>query len=382
MADRTAGLAGVDAIDAHRGLFAGRRIGLVANAASVDRELIPTWQRLEAAAGAPPVRLFAPEHGISGIAAPGEALEDGHDPASGLPVVALYGPRDRPEPHHLSDLDVLVFDLPDAGCRAFTYLSTLLRLCVVAAQAGIPLVVLDRPNPVGGEIEGGGVAPGAEAFVAAYDLPLRHGLTLGEIARLYCAEQRLPVPEVVPCAGWRRQAADPAAAWIAPSPNLPTPTSALAYCGTVLIEGTALSEGRGTTRPFTIIGAPGLDGAGLAARLRDRDLPGLRVRPVAFRPTASKHADLDCAGVELHIHDRASYRALPVVLEILAHLRDTQPELIGATEFLDCLAGGARMRDWCASAGAAPADLIAEWSAGHANYRQRIAPHLLYPGSG
>ena len=381
MAHDAPATAGVDNIGDHRSLFAGRKLGLVANPASVGGTLIPTWRRLSDVAAAP-ARLFAPEHGVSGAAAAGEALQDGVDAESGLPVVALYGPRKRPEPDHLSDLDALVFDLADAGCRAFTYLSTLIELCAATAEADIPLIVLDRPNPAGGIIEGGGVLPGAENFVAAYDLPLRHGLTLGEAARLYCAEQGLPRPAVVPCAGWIRRPADPAAPWIAPSPNLPSPASVLAYCGTVLVEGTALSEGRGTTRPFTIIGAPGLDGSALAERLRGRDLPGVRVRPLEFRPSVSKHAGEACTGVELHIDQPAEYRALPVVLEIFAYLRDTQPDLLAASEFLDCLAGGARMRAWCESPGAPPAELLTEWAAGHDAYRDRIAPHLLYPGSG
>ena len=380
MAHDTPATAGIDTIEDHRTLFAGRRLGLVANPASVDGALIPTWRRLSDVAVAP-VRLFAPEHGVSGAAAAGEALQDGVDAESSLPVVALYGPRKRPEPDHLSDLDALVFDLADAGCRAFTYLSTLIELCAATAEADIPLIVLDRPNPAGGIIEGGGVLPGAENFVAAYDLPLRHGLTFGEAARLYCAEQGLPRPAVVPCAGWTRRPADPAAPWIAPSPNLPSPASALAYCGTVLVEGTALSEGRGTTRPFTIIGAPGLDGHALAERLRGRDLPGVRFRPLAFRPSVSKHAGEASAGVELHIHQPAAYRALPVVLEIFAFLRDTQPDLLAASEFLDCLAGDARMRAWCETPGAPPAELLTEWAAGHDAYRERIAPYLLYPGS-
>ncbi len=381
MAHEAPAIAGIDRIGEHRALFAGRRLGLVANPASVDRALIPTWRRLSEV-GSAPLRLFAPEHGVSGAAAAGEALQDGLDAESSLPVVALYGPRKRPDPEHLNDLDGLVFDLADAGCRAFTYLSTLIELCTATAEAAVPLIVLDRPNPAGGAIEGGGVAAGAENFVAAYDLPLRHGLTLGEAARLYCAEQGLPRPEVVPCAGWDRRPADPGTPWIAPSPNLPSPASALAYGGTVLVEGTALSEGRGTTRPFTTIGAPGLDGPGLAERLRSRALPGLLVRPIAFRPSVSKHAGDSCTGIELHIHDPASYRALPVVLEIFAFLRDNQPEILGAGEFLDCLAGGVRMRAWCETPGATPAELLTDWSKGHEAYRERIASHLLYPGPG
>jgi uncharacterized protein YbbC (DUF1343 family) len=373
--------AGIDRIAGHAALFEGRRLGLVANRSSCDGDLIPTWRRLAGLRSARIVRLFAPEHGVSGSAPAGEGLTDGIDGASGLPVVALYGPRRRPEPKHLADLDAVVFDLADAGCRAFTYLSTLVELCAATAEAGVPLIVLDRPNPAGGRIEGGGVAAGAENFVAAYDLPLRHGLTLGEAARLYCAEQGLPLPSVVPCAGWAREPAEPGRVWIAPSPNLPSPASVLAYCGTVLVEGTALSEGRGTTRPFTTIGAPGLEADALAEHLRQRGLPGLLVRPLAFRPAQSKHAGEPCDGIEFHIHDPAGFLALPVILEIFAFLRDRQPALLAPSKFLDRLSGGPRLRAWCQTPDAAPDELLEDWSTAHERYRERIAPHLLYPGS-
>lgn len=370
---------GVDHLAEHAALFEGRRVGLVANQASCDRDLRPTWQRLAALESIRLIRLFAPEHGVSGSAAAGESLTDGIDPASGLPVVALYGPRKRPAAEHLADLDAVVFDLADAGCRAFTFLSTLIELCAATAEAGLPLIVLDRPNPAGGRIEGGGVAAGAENFVAAYDLPLRHGLTLGEAALLYCAEQGLPAPAIVPCVGWSREPAEPGRVWIAPSPNLPSPASVLAYCGTVLVEGTALSEGRGTTRPFTMIGAPGLDAEKLADHLRRRDLPGVLVRPVEFRPVTSKHAGQACSGIELHVHDPSVFLSLPVILAIFGFLRDTQPDPLDPSAFLDKLAGGAGLREWCGTANAEPEDLLADWSAGHDAYRARIAPHLLYP---
>lgn len=372
-------MAGIDGIDEHATHFEGRRLGLVANQSSCDRDLTPTWRRLSAMKSVRLTRLFAPEHGVAGSAAAGESLADGLDTASGLPVIALYGPRKRPEAEHLADLDAVVFDLADAGCRAFTYMSTLVELCAATAEAGLPLIVLDRPNPAGGRIEGGGVAPGAENFVAAYDLPLRHGLTLGEAARLYCHEQGLPAPAVIPCADWRRELARPGGIWIAPSPNLPSPASALAYCGTVLVEGTDLSEGRGTTRPFTIIGAPGLDAAALSDHLRQHELAGALVRPIEFRPVISKHAGQPCSGIELHITDPDAFLALPAILGIFAFLRDRQPDLLNPSRFLDSLAGGPALRDWCGTNGADPAAIEADWQAGHEEYRERIAPHLLYP---
>lgn len=379
MARRSLITAGIDRIAEHAPLFKGRRLGLVANQSSCDRDITPTWRRLAGLKSTRMIRLFAPEHGVSGSAAAGERLADGIDVASGLPVVALYGPRKRPTAEHLADLDAVVFDLADAGCRAFTYLSTLIELCAATAEAGVLLIVLDRPNPAGGRIEGGGVAPGAENFVAAYDLPLRHGLTLGEAALLCCAEQGLPAPSIVPCAGWAREPADPGCIWVAPSPNLPSPASVLAYCGTVLVEGTALSEGRGTTRPFTTIGAPGLNAEALADHLRHRDLPGTLARPIEFKPVASKHAGQPCSGIELHIHEPNTVQALPVILAIFGFLRDSQPELLEPSDFLDCLAGGPELREWCHTANADPAKLLTGWSAGHDAYRARIAPYLLYP---
>lgn len=370
----------LDRIGEHARLFAGRRIGLAANQASLDSALVPALDRLRALPGVRVERLFAPEHGLAGLLGAGEADADGIDPASGLPVVALYGPRTRPAPAHLAGLDLLVADLPDVGVRAYTYLATLLGLCEATAEAGLPVVVLDRPNPLGGAVEGGGVAPGAESFVAPFDLPLRHGLTLGEAARLFCAERGLAAPAVLPCAGWRRRqpiAAD--AVWVAPSPSLPTAPAAFAYAGTVLIEGTALSEGRGTSRPFTLIGAPGLDGAGLARTLRGQTLPGCLVRPAAFRPAASKHAGAVCEGIELYVADRTAFRALPPVLAILGFVRDRQPELLGPLPFLDRLAGGPALRTWCGSTGVAAEDLLSVWAADQPEFARRAAPCRLYP---
>ncbi|HYD98300.1 MAG TPA: DUF1343 domain-containing protein, partial [Alphaproteobacteria bacterium] len=254
----------------------GGRIAVLANQASRDAALRPIWAALPAR----PVRLFAPEHGVLGALQAGEADHDGTDPITGAPVVALYGARSAPEPGHLADLDAVVVDLVDTGVRSYTYAATLYAVQRAAAAAGVPVVVLDRPNPLGRRREGGGVAPGHGSFVAKLDVPLRHGLTLGELARLNAATQGLPAPQVVP--HWERSLP---AVWVAPSPNIPTPAAALAYAGTVLIEGTALSEGRGTTRPFTTIGAPGLEAEALAAALAGE--PGALVQSLWFTPVAS-----------------------------------------------------------------------------------------------
>ncbi|NNG03587.1 MAG: DUF1343 domain-containing protein [Inquilinus sp.] len=275
-------------------------------------------------------------------------------------------------------IDAVVCELPDVGCRAFTYLATLLSICRAAAEAEVAAVILDRPNPIGGIVEGGGVVAGQENFVAPYDLPLRHGLTLGEVARLFCAEQGLAPPAVVPCDGWQRTPIALGSVYVSPSPNMPTPTAALAYPGAVLLEGTGLSEGRGTVRPFTLLGAPGIDGDALARHLAVAELPGLRVRAARFRPAASKHAGALCGGVELYVDDPRAWRALPVVLEILAFIRDRHGASLEPGAFLDRLSGGTTLREWCLTSGADPRELIDPWTAEHDAHRDRVAPHLLY----
>ncbi len=365
MGSNTAIAAGIDRIGEHSGLFDGRRLGLVVNASSLDRSLTPTWRRLADLTSAQLVRLFAPEHGISGSVAAGEGLNDGIDPSTGLPVVALYGPRKRPAPEHLRRSRRNC--LRPRGCGL-----PRLHLSLDAAR-----IVLSQRRGGRAADRSGPAEPGRRQHrrrrrrrrFGEFRRLLRPALAawtdLGRAARLYCSEQGLPAPSVVPCAGWNREPADPSAVWISPSPNLPSPESVLAYCGTVLIEGTALSEGRGTTRPFTTIGAPGLDADTLVSRLRERHLPGVLFQAVEFRPAESKHAGRTCAGITLHVTDRQTFLALPVVLEIFAFLRDRQPELLATTEFLDCLAGGIRMREWCNSPGGDPAELLCAWSDGH-----------------
>lgn len=371
-------LAGVDRLSDHAGLFAGRRLGLVCHPGSLDKDLVCTLEKLRALPGVRVERLFAPEHGLHGVLQNGEKDRDGVDPVSGLPVVSLYGPRRRPEPGHLAGLDAVVFDIRDVGCRAYTYLATLLDLSCSTAEAGIDLVVLDRPNPAGGIVEGGGVQAGETGFLAPLDVPLRHGLTLGELALLHARETELPEPIVVPAAGWRRETAAAGDLWIPPSPNLPTSMAALAYTGMVLIEGTFLSEGRGTTRPFTLIGAPDIDARALADRLAATAPTAVRVWPAAFRPVAGKHAGSVCHGVEIHIQDRPGFRALPLVLEILAFLRDHAPAAGGIDDGLRRLAGGPGLPDWCAAKGAAPAELLSLWREDQQRYRERVRPVLLY----
>ena len=311
--------------------LAGQRLGLVVHAASVTidgRHAIDVLRDRDLDVA----RLFSPEHGLRGRAAAGEAVEDGRDPVSGLPVVSLYGERKKPSPEDLGDLDALVFDLQGAGARFYTYVSTLILCLETAAGAGIDFVVLDRPNPLGGErVEGPVAAPRdvvPASFVNLAPGPLVHGLTMGEMARVVNAS--LPKParlRVVAMAGWTRAMAwaDTGRPWVAPSPNLRTAEAALAYPGTALLEATNVSEGRGTEAPFLILGAPWVD----ADRLRSAagGVPGFELTTTRFAPRASpaapspKFLGQECSGLEVRIIEASAaepYRLGLTLLEALA----------------------------------------------------------------
>ena len=281
-------------------LLRGRRVGVLCHPASVTSELVHIVDRL-IAAGVRPSRLFGPEHGVRGEAQDMVGVADGRDTRTGIPVTSLYGETFEsltPTAADLEGIDVLVVDLQDVGSRYYTYIWTMALALGAAARSQVAIVVLDRPNPLGGvAIEGGTVQEGCTSFVGLGAVPVRHGLTIGEVARLVVAGmpwggRRFAQPldcdlTVVAARGWRRPMtfADTGLPWVMPSPNMPTPDTALVYPGGCLFEATNLSEGRGTTRPFEIVGAPFLDGYAWAAALAETQPPGLRLRPISFRPT-------------------------------------------------------------------------------------------------
>lgn len=316
----------------------GARVGLVANPTALDSALEPAafaLARACAAAGARLTRLFGPEHGYRGEAQAGERVADYVDPVSGLPVVSLYGESKRPDPARLADLDLIVYDLQDAGLRWYTYLGTLTRL--LEALAELPggsrpgLLLLDRPNPLsGGVVEGPGLGPGFESLVGPRDVPIRHGLTLGEYALIQAGPLGLGGElRVLAMEGWERRMdiSDCGLPWIPPSPNLPTPESLRAYAATCLLEGTNVSEGRGTTKPFEIFGAPWVDGPALARAVDGLGIGGLRARPLFFVPSFSKHAGTLCQGVQLHIERRSEAygRLVELGYRIIALLSELYP---------------------------------------------------------
>src|SRR5512137_2968769 len=273
------------------GPLRGRRVGLICNPTAVDGRLRHAADLLHALPGVTLAALFGPEHGVRGDAQYLVSVAGEVDAAPGLPVHSLYGATAaslRPPPAALAGLDVLCFDIQDVGARYYTYQATMLLCMEAAARAGLAFVVLDRPNPIGGlRVEGPALRPGFESFCGLHDLAPRHGLTVGELARLFVAERGLDLDlAVVPCEGWRRGEGARATGlpWVSPSPNMPTPETALVYPGMCLLEGTNLSEGRGTTRPFELFAAPWLDPAALAAALGADRLPGVRFRPASFTP--------------------------------------------------------------------------------------------------
>ncbi len=372
--------------------LAGKRLGLVVHAASVTasgRHAIDVVRDR----GLEVVRLFSPEHGLRGRAAAGEAVAGGRDPVSGLPVVSLYGEKRRPAPEDLAGLDVLVFDLQGAGVRFYTYVSTLILCLEAAAEAGVELVVLDRPNPLGGERVEGPVAAPREvvpaSFVNRAPGPLVHGLTLGEMARLVNARRsdagraRL---RVVTMTGWTRAMtwADTGRRWTAPSPNLRSAEAALAYPGVALLEATNVSEGRGTDAPFLIFGAPWVDPARLRSAVAGR-IPGFELTATRFTPRASpaapspKFLDRECSGLEVRVSDPARaepYRLGLRLVEALA--REPGFAWRRGGEALTWLVGTPRL--YQDLSGDRPIEeILAADDADHAAWRLERRAALLYP---
>ena len=321
---------GLDVLLHHRlGLLRGRRFGILAHQASVDARLEHAVALLSDVRGARLAALFAPEHGVWG--APQDLIFVGNerDPVTGLRVTSLYGERREPTPAMLRGLDVLVIDLQDVGARYYTYQWTMALAMRACARAGVRVLVLDRPNPLGGELVEGNVPdPAFASFVGLYPLPARPGLTIGEVARYVNVQHGLGADlDVVTMRGWRRRMLweDTGLGWVPPSPNMPTTDTARVYPGGCLIEGTNLSEGRGTTRPFEWVGAPWLDAHAYAAALEAEGLPGVTFRPARFRPTFQKHADRLCGGVQIHVTDGARFKPFLAGLAVIAVARRQAP---------------------------------------------------------
>jgi uncharacterized protein YbbC (DUF1343 family) len=372
-------------------LLRGRRIGLVAHQASIDRRLQHAAALLADARGARLVRLFAPEHGLWGAVQDHAFVVPTSDPVTGLPVVSLYGRRREPAAATLRDLDALVLDLQDVGSRYYTFAWTMVLAMRACAAAGVELIVLDRPNPLDGEhVEGNIPDPAYASFVGLYPLATRHAMTIGELARYFAREHALGgTLTVVDMRGWRRAMAwdDTGLPWVAPSPNMPTPDTARVYPGGCLLEGTNLSEGRGTTRPFEWVGAPYLDAHAYAHALADLGLPGVGFRPTRFMPTFHKWARRLCGGVQLHVTDAGRFKPFLTGLALIATARRLAPRGFGwkrpPYEFewrrlpIDILCGTDAVRRGI-ERGLALGRIEGAWQPDLARWRRRRARYLAY----
>lgn len=362
-------------------ILRGRRVGLVTHPAAVTRDWTHAVDAL-LAAGVRITALFGPEHGLRGAAADGDAVDHGVDARTGLPAFSLYGETLAPTPPMLAKVDVLLFDMQDVGVRFYTYISTLLHLLRAASTNGTPVVVLDRPNPLGGvRREGPMLEAGHESFVGAGPLPVRHGLTVGELARWFVTHFALDVDlTVVPMRRWRRSMWFDAThlPWVATSPNLPHLSTATVYPGMCLIEGTNLSEGRGTALPFEAVGAPWVNGHMLAARLNALNLPGAHWRAMQFVPSASKWAGEPCTGVQLHVTDRDALRPVEAGLHLIAAVRALHADDFAWNEaHFDRLIGNRWMRQ-AIERGAAVEALAVRWSKYTAGFEITADAFCLY----
>lgn len=318
-----------------KNVLSGKKVGLITNPTGIDSKLTSIVDLLHDDPDINLTALFGPEHGVRGDAQAGASVEYYIDEKTGLPVYSLYGKTKKPTPEMLKDVEVLVFDIQDVGTRYYTYIYTMAYAMEAAKENDIPFIVLDRPNPQGGEtVDGPVLEPEFSSFVGLYPIPLKHGMTVGELATLFNKEFKIGADlKVIKMKGWKRDMDydDTGLPFVLPSPNMPTVSTTFAYPATGLIEGTNVSEGRGTTKPFELIGAPYINSDELAGKLNALRLPGVKFRAASFTPTFSKHAGKLSHGVEIYITDRKEFKAVPTGLHIIKTIQDLYP---GDFEFL------------------------------------------------
>ena len=374
----------------------GRRIGLVCNPASIDRDLRHIADRL-AAVSAPHgsarlTAIFGPQHGFRSDVQE-NMIETGHgrDALRRVPVYSLYSETREPTSEMLHDVDLLVVDLQDVGTRIYTYIYTMANCLAAARKHGIDIVVCDRPNPIGGEsIEGPMLIRGFESFVGLYPLPMRHGMTIGELARLFNEAFGIGANlEVVPMEGWSRETYFDGTGipFVLPSPNIPTLDSAIVYPGTVLFEGTNVSEGRGTTKPFELLGAPWVDAERFADTMNALELPGVRFRPTVIEPTFHKHAHTSCGGCQIHVLDRRTFLPVETGVALIGAFRAADPDRFRwrdpPYEYehtllpIDILAGSSVLREQI-EGGASARDIARSWEASVDAFKKLREEYLLY----
>ncbi len=370
----------------------GLKVGILANPASANRDFRHIVDQLAEADDLSLAAIFGPQHGFRSDLQD-NMIETPHttDPKRGVPIFSLYSETREPTKEMLDLIDVLVIDIQDVGARIYTFIYTMANCLRAAAKTGTPVIVCDRPNPIGGlQTEGPMLEPGFESFVGQFPIPMRHGMTVAELAKLFNEGFGIAAPlEVVPMEGWSRELYfdDVEIPWIMPSPNMPTLETAIVYPGTVLFEGTMVSEGRGTTRPFELIGAPYLDGAALTERMNNHNLAGVHFREVVFEPTFQKHAKTPCGGCQLHLTSRWDFEPVIAAAALLRECYGLAPSQFkwreGPYEYehdkmpIDILAGSTELREQIEAQVPVP-EIAESWTKGVAGFEELRQPYLLY----
>jgi len=377
---------GLDRVGEYRQMFEGKRLGIVTNHTAYNSEgrfIVDVFQRVS---GGKVAALFSPEHGLWGNEQAGDEVDSQIDPVYHVPVRSLYGQTRKPTPEMLRDIDVLIFDIQDIGARFYTYISTMSLAMEAAAENGKRFVVLDRPNPINGYcVEGNLLEPALASFVGLYPIPVRHGMTVGELAKMFNGQGWLAGRVradlvVIPMQGWRRRMwyDQTGLRFIKPSPNMPDLETAAVYPGLCLLEGTNVSEGRGTQMPFRQFGAPWINSADLAGRLNKLNLPGVRFEPVTFTPTSSKYQGLECRGVRIIVTDRGRLEPYYTGLRIVAEIACMYPRnLEWKAAHFDRLCGTSTIREAIAS-GRSFDELRSKWQPALPSFLKIRDKYLIY----
>ncbi|WP_066387940.1 exo-beta-N-acetylmuramidase NamZ family protein [Neobacillus mesonae] len=370
-------------------LIKGKRVGLITNPTGVDQDLNSIVDLLYNNPNVELTALYGPEHGVRGDAQAGQYVEKYIDEKTGIPVYSLYGATKKPTPEMLSDVDVLLFDIQDVGTRYYTYIYTMALAMEAAKENNIPFIVLDRPNPISGtKVEGPVLEDKYSSFVGEYPIPVRHGMTVGELAKLFNKEFAIGADlTVVKMDGWKRNMYydDTPLQFVLPSPNMPTLDTALVYPGAALIEGVAnVSEGRGTTKPFELIGAPFINSTDLAAKLNSYHLPGVKFRAASFTPTFSKNVNQLSHGIQIHVTNRDAYKPFETGLYIVKTIHDMYPNDFqfrarnsAGVSFFDQLVGNGSIRDGIET-GKSIEEMKKEWQPGLKKFMETRDKYLLY----
>ncbi|TKD70880.1 exo-beta-N-acetylmuramidase NamZ domain-containing protein [Pseudalkalibacillus hwajinpoensis] len=375
-------------LDEQKALIEGKSVGLITNPTGVDQDLTSIVDLLHHDPDVDLKALYGPEHGVRGSAQAGQYVEYYTDEETGLPVYSLYGATKKPTPEMLEGIDVLLFDIQDVGTRFYTYIYTMAYAMEAAKENDIEFIVLDRPNPLGGEaVEGPVLDDEYSSFVGKYEIPLRHGMTVGELAMLFNKEFEIGADlTVVEMDKWKRDMYydDTPLEWVLPSPNMPTLDTALVYPGAALIEGTNVSEGRGTTKPFELIGAPFINSTELAAELNSLELPGVDFRAASFTPSFSKHAGKLTHGVQIHVTDKEAYKPVKTGLSLVKTIHDLYPEDFefraensSGVSFFDLLVGNGWIRE-AIEDGKSVEEMEQQWQDDLTEFNEMREDYLLY----